>query len=566
MKGVGLKRATALALAAVMLLLACALGEGLEIEPEPVDDLPLEMAGIQLSANGAVANDGAGYTPAFETVTIDGAGKSLSRGMKVGDTCRFRVSGATLLDCTASKASAVAIGGVQADAEGAYVDVRAEAACKKMNLSFKLSGSKNKKFTVSLTITDPFEADAIAFNASMPRSVPVGATIDLNDMVSLTPAYAAKNLNWKSTGAGKVSKDGVLTTTKAGKANITVTSRTNKKVKATYSLEVLANKLQNLSSKPTASSYAPIAGSWTLWPVSVEAKKGNLQCVFYALNATGDNGSQIEGLEIEVAAGLWRNVIARGSFQKVKANAGNNKYKQLKLNVPIVGDMSGVFLPEQYNAGRLYIRVNADAVTLKTKKGSFPYTPTRLPAQGGFLVERIELSQLQAVLSENGTATLTAAVLPANAEITALEWVSSDPAVVTVEAGTLTGRGHGTATVSAVATDGSGTRAECAVIVSSTGGFLLSNGVVQGYYGKAALVEVPSKDEDGNPIVAIAEGAFRGNTSVASVTLPSTVKDIGPYAFEGCTSLKTVKLPNGASNFQKGAFKDCPALERMTTF
>lgn len=45
------------------------------------------------------------------------------------------------------------------------------------------------------------------------------------------------------------------------------------------------------------------------------------------------------------------------------------------------------------------------------------------------------------------------------------------------------------------------------------------------------------------PVVAIAEGAFKGNTELTSVTVKSGVKDIGASAFENCTNLATISLP-----------------------
>ena len=46
------------------------------------------------------------------------------------------------------------------------------------------------------------------------------------------------------------------------------------------------------------------------------------------------------------------------------------------------------------------------------------------------------------------------------------------------------------------------------------------------------------------PVVAIAEGAFKGNTELTAVTVKSGVQDIGASAFENCTSLATISLPS----------------------
>lgn len=45
------------------------------------------------------------------------------------------------------------------------------------------------------------------------------------------------------------------------------------------------------------------------------------------------------------------------------------------------------------------------------------------------------------------------------------------------------------------------------------------------------------------PVVAIGEGAFKGNTELTLVKVSEGVKDIGTSAFENCTSLATITLP-----------------------
>ncbi len=45
------------------------------------------------------------------------------------------------------------------------------------------------------------------------------------------------------------------------------------------------------------------------------------------------------------------------------------------------------------------------------------------------------------------------------------------------------------------------------------------------------------------PVVAIAEGAFKGNTELTLVKVSEGVRDIGASAFEDCTSLATITLP-----------------------
>lgn len=62
---------------------------------------------------------------------------------------------------------------------------------------------------------------------------------------------------------------------------------------------------------------------------------------------------------------------------------------------------------------------------------------------------------------------------------------------------------------------------------------------VTGYNGTATEAVIPSTHE-GEDVVRIADGAFKGNTSVTSVTIPVTVIEINGEAFSGCTALTEV--------------------------
>ncbi len=63
--------------------------------------------------------------------------------------------------------------------------------------------------------------------------------------------------------------------------------------------------------------------------------------------------------------------------------------------------------------------------------------------------------------------------------------------------------------------------------------------VVTGYSGSGMSVTVPDWYE-GKPVTEIGDGAFRGNTAIQSVALPSSVARIGKSAFQGCSALTTI--------------------------
>ena len=54
---------------------------------------------------------------------------------------------------------------------------------------------------------------------------------------------------------------------------------------------------------------------------------------------------------------------------------------------------------------------------------------------------------------------------------------------------------------------------------------------------------IPKANFNTKPVTRIAQGAFRGNTGLTSVTIPDSVTSIGDYAFYGCSGLTSMTLP-----------------------
>jgi hypothetical protein len=81
---------------------------------------------------------------------------------------------------------------------------------------------------------------------------------------------------------------------------------------------------------------------------------------------------------------------------------------------------------------------------------------------------------------------------------------------------------------------------------------------IREYLGGSTSVAIPST-VDGYPVTAIADNAFK-NSAVTSVTIPSSVTDIGWFAFYGCVSLASVTIPDSVSVIHYAAFDACPNL------
>lgn len=86
------------------------------------------------------------------------------------------------------------------------------------------------------------------------------------------------------------------------------------------------------------------------------------------------------------------------------------------------------------------------------------------------LVTSITISPASLSLQPNETSTLTATVLPSDADNKEEEWTSSDEAVAEVSAdGCITAKAEGTCVITCAAKDGSGVKGECQVTVQQSG-------------------------------------------------------------------------------------------------
>ena len=64
-------------------------------------------------------------------------------------------------------------------------------------------------------------------------------------------------------------------------------------------------------------------------------------------------------------------------------------------------------------------------------------------------------------------------------------------------------------------------------------------------------------------VASIGDCAFRGCSSLTSVTIPNSVTNIGECAFLGCSSLNSISIPNSVTSIGTGAFSNCLSLKSV---
>ena len=82
---------------------------------------------------------------------------------------------------------------------------------------------------------------------------------------------------------------------------------------------------------------------------------------------------------------------------------------------------------------------------------------------------------------------------------------------------------------------------------------------ITGYKGAGGEVEIPA-EIDGHPVTDIVYRAFYNCASLTKITIPDSVKYVGPNAFSGCTGLETVEVGANVEEIGEWAFSGCTGL------
>jgi len=83
------------------------------------------------------------------------------------------------------------------------------------------------------------------------------------------------------------------------------------------------------------------------------------------------------------------------------------------------------------------------------------------------------------------------------------------------------------------------------------------------YTNEVVIPETVSYLSNNYLVSSICDSAFINNSSLTSVSLPTTVTSIGNMAFFGCTSLSNISIPVSVVNIGESAFQNCSSIKTI---
>lgn len=271
--------------------------------------------------------------------------------MNVGQQIAVALNGRTIRSAASSrpKSASVSANGV--------ITARAEGKAK-----ITIRYTNNTRFSFYVKVLDPRKPDSVYFTQGSSITIYAGQTKPLTP--ALRPSTAATTYSWKSSSKSVASvAGGVVTGLKTGTARITVTTANKKK--ATITVRVLPNKVDNINRAPTYSDVAAIGRNWTIRLKSVEIQGSKTIVEFYLLNGLG-RSSQISDLFVN----LWVNStpLVNGTVKKIsiRCNRGGSKLFKVTFSGSAVKSRN-ICLP-QLPAGSRYFWFSGLNGYLKYKK------------------------------------------------------------------------------------------------------------------------------------------------------------------------------------------------------
>ena len=281
-----------------------------------------------------------------------------------------------------------------------------------------------KKATCTITVTEPkITVTGVTINGktNASQSIRVGYTIELKSAV--TPSNANQNVTWTSSNKNVATVDtkGNVTSKSAGTAVITAASTQDKNKKATYTITVI----QQVEKLELEQNVYQITKDKSI-KINATIKPANAQ--------SDDIEWSIENSKIAKIASISKN----------------------KKTVKITGLKTGE------------TKLTAKVRTTEKSNG---YKTVTAKIKVIIPVTKVTIITENRTMEKGKTATLKAKVAPDNATNKTLKWTSSDSKIVKIEdanSGKITAVGVGTATITAISTDGTEKKATFQITVRDT--------------------------------------------------------------------------------------------------
>ena len=105
-----------------------------------------------------------------------------------------------------------------------------------------------------------------------------------------------------------------------------------------------------------------------------------------------------------------------------------------------------------------------------------------------------------------------------------------------------------------------------AAVGASSDYTITDDGVITQYNGNDTVIIIPNqvmKNGVAKQVTAVSNTAFSRNTTITSITMPTTVDYVDIGGFKGCTSLRVINLPNNINYISDEAFSGCTSLETI---
>lgn len=323
-------------------------------------------------------------------------------------------------------------------------------------------------------------------------------------------------------------------------------------------------------SKTLSSGYSPFFYNDKLRSVFITNKEKQVytnefyNCLGLQRIKLGDGVTKINDLGFQSCTGLLYFEFA-STLQSIGADAFSdcNNIKTIISHAttpPVVGEQG----LEDINIWEctLYVPEGSESAYQEADQWrNFFISPIKLAT--GIMLDKTEMSF--DYIGE--TATLVATVEPSDALNNDVAWSSSNPAVATVSGeGLVTAVANGSAVITATTVDGTNLSAQCAVTVVISPEITFADANVK-------AICVSNWDKNGNGELSEAEAAavtdlgtvFQSNTQITSfdeLLYFTGLNSIVSQAFKGCTSLASITIPENIISIGSDAFRDCTGLTR----